>query len=217
MKFYLKVFLLSMIVTSLLVGSGLFAYLNYLKREVTVVDVTNSKNDSVLEKEEKPDVNYADLTSFEDLVEYSNRVNILVLGNDGGRADTIMFVSYDPDYQIVDILTVPRDTYNEVPGYDKPGQHKINSVFGYGQVDGGSNGMKTQVSKLLGVPIHHFVTLDYKAVKDIVKKIRIRLTEDEEEFLEKSHTVNPETYKDYLRGLHYLNQGTEESFETGIK
>ncbi|MCK8059472.1 MULTISPECIES: LCP family protein [unclassified Fusibacter] len=171
MKFYFKVFLLSLVVTSLLFGSGLYAYLNHMKRQVSIVEVPNITDQSPQGKEKPIDVNLADLTMLEDLVEYSNRINVVILGTDGGRADTIMVASYDPDYQLLDIITVPRDTYNEVPGYDKPGQHKINSVFGYGKVDGGSNGMKTQVSKLLGIPIHHFVTLDYNGVADIVDTI----------------------------------------------
>ncbi len=65
--------------------------------------------------------------------------------------------------------------------------------------------------------MQNVLNIQTKAVKNIVQRIKIKLTDEEEELLEKSHTVNPETYKDYLRGLYYLNQGTEESFETGIK
>lgn len=54
------------------------------------------------------------------------------------------------------------------------------------------------------------------AVKDIAQKIRIKLSKDEEQLLAKAYTVNPETYKAYLRGLHAMNQGTAESFERGI-
>jgi AraC-like DNA-binding protein/TolB-like protein/tetratricopeptide (TPR) repeat protein len=64
--------------------------------------------------------------------------------------------------------------------------------------------------------IHHVLTIHSTAVKDIVQKIRIKLTKEEEQFLTKSRTVDPETYKAYLRGMYYLNQGTQESFETGL-
>jgi TolB-like protein/AraC-like DNA-binding protein/Tfp pilus assembly protein PilF len=64
--------------------------------------------------------------------------------------------------------------------------------------------------------MHNALTIQRKAVKDIAHKIRIKLSKDEEQILAKSRTVDPETYKDYLRGMHYLNQGTAESFETGI-
>ena len=54
------------------------------------------------------------------------------------------------------------------------------------------------------------------AAKDIANKIEVKLSKNEAKRLAKSHPVNPETYKAYLRGMYYLNQGTAESFEKGI-
>jgi AraC-like DNA-binding protein/TolB-like protein/Tfp pilus assembly protein PilF len=64
--------------------------------------------------------------------------------------------------------------------------------------------------------MHNVLTVQRKAVKDIAHKIRVKLSKGEEQLLTKSRAVDPETYKDYLRGMYYLNQGTAESFETGI-
>ena len=64
--------------------------------------------------------------------------------------------------------------------------------------------------------MHNVLKIQTTVVKDIAQKIRIKLSKDEEQLLAKSHTVDPETYKAYLRGMYYLNQGTEESFERGI-
>lgn len=55
-----------------------------------------------------------------------------------------------------------------------------------------------------------------KAVKDIAQNINLRLSKKQQKQLEESRKVNPETYKDYLRGLYQLNQGTPESFTRGI-
>jgi pentatricopeptide repeat protein len=65
-----------------------------------------------------------------------------------------------------------------------------------------------------GMP--NVLTVQSSAVKDIAQKINVKLSKNEENRLTKSRTVNPETYKAYLRGMYYLNQGTEESFEKGI-
>ncbi|UCH14918.1 MAG: helix-turn-helix domain-containing protein [Bacteroidales bacterium] len=65
--------------------------------------------------------------------------------------------------------------------------------------------------------MHNVLKLQSNAVKDIAQKIRIKLTKDEEQLLAKTHTINPESYKAYLRGMYHLNQGTEESFDIGIK
>jgi TolB-like protein/AraC-like DNA-binding protein len=64
--------------------------------------------------------------------------------------------------------------------------------------------------------MHNVLSIQTKAAKDIAQKIRIRLSKHEEQLLTKSRKVNPETYKAYLRGMYYLNQGTAESFEEGI-
>ena len=61
------------------------------------------------------------------------------------------------------------------------------------------------------------LTVQTAVAKDIAQKIRIKLTEDEELLLGEKREVDPETYKAYLRGMYYLNQGTPEAFEEGIK
>ncbi|UCH14823.1 MAG: helix-turn-helix domain-containing protein, partial [Bacteroidales bacterium] len=64
--------------------------------------------------------------------------------------------------------------------------------------------------------MHNVLSIQAKAAKDIAQKIRIKLSKHEEQLLTKYRKVDPETYKAYLRGMYYLNQGTAESFETGI-
>jgi len=64
--------------------------------------------------------------------------------------------------------------------------------------------------------MHNVLKIQTKVVKDIAQNINIQLSKDEKQLLAKSHPVDPETYKTYLRGMYYLNQGTEESFKTGI-
>ncbi len=64
--------------------------------------------------------------------------------------------------------------------------------------------------------MQNVLTVQSSAVKDIARNIRIKLSKDEEQRITKTRKVDPETYKDYLRGLYYFNQGTLESFETGI-
>jgi AraC-like DNA-binding protein/TolB-like protein/Tfp pilus assembly protein PilF len=61
------------------------------------------------------------------------------------------------------------------------------------------------------------LTVQSSAVKDIADKINLKLSAYEKKQLANSYSVNPETYKAYLRGMYYLNQGTEESFEKGIE
>jgi len=53
-------------------------------------------------------------------------------------------------------------------------------------------------------------------VRDIVMEIQVKLTPEETERLKKSRTVNPETYKAYVLGMHYLNKSTPEDLQTGL-
>lgn len=55
------------------------------------------------------------------------------------------------------------------------------------------------------------------AARDIAQKINIRLKTSEKHALTKTRSVDPETYKDYLRGMFYLNQGTAGSFNAGME
>jgi TolB-like protein/AraC-like DNA-binding protein len=64
--------------------------------------------------------------------------------------------------------------------------------------------------------MHNVLSIQSTAAKDIAQKINLRLTRNEKERLAQSRKVDPETYKAYLRGMYYLNQGTEDSFEKGI-
>lgn len=64
--------------------------------------------------------------------------------------------------------------------------------------------------------MHNVLKIQTTFVKDIAQKIKIRLSKDEEQLLTKIRMVDPETYRTYLKGMYYLNQGNEASFERGI-
>ncbi|UCH15702.1 MAG: helix-turn-helix domain-containing protein [Bacteroidales bacterium] len=64
--------------------------------------------------------------------------------------------------------------------------------------------------------MHNALKIQKTAVKDIARNINIKLTEDQEQLFTEARQVDPETYKDYLRGLYQLNLGTPESFYLGI-
>lgn len=64
--------------------------------------------------------------------------------------------------------------------------------------------------------LKNILNVQASAAKDIVQKIDIKLSKNEAERLSKSRTVDPETYKAYLRGMYHLKQGTQESVEMGM-
>lgn len=94
----------------------------------------------------------------------SGRVNMLVLGVDGGMTDVIMVASYDLKKQRVDVISVPRDTY-----YDRKGRSgasvKINAVY---SSEGVVRTAEAVSDVLLGMPINYYAVIGYDDVRAIV-------------------------------------------------
>lgn len=111
------------------------------------------------------------IPTTEPLVE-NERINLLLMGIDrrpgeafSSRTDTIMLVSVDPENDSVSILSVPRDLYVVIPGR---GRDRINTAFVYGSTGnnpaGGAQLAMQTVEYNLGVPIDHYVLVDFNAV-----------------------------------------------------
>jgi LCP family protein required for cell wall assembly len=93
---------------------------------------------------------------------------ILVIGSDrrweggnGARSDTIMLVRIQPDRHRIALLSIPRDLYVAIPGH---GHDRINMAFHYG----GERLLTRVVRDTFGVPIDHFVEVDFHGFKDLV-------------------------------------------------
>lgn len=119
--------------------------------------------------------------------EDTGRVNILLLGmrgegveGGGTLADTIMVLSIHPknadtdtDTSRVSLISIPRDTYVNVPNRNE--QRKINAVYALGEEralhKGGIEDMKTIVSEITGLDIPYAVTLNFQGFKDLVNAV----------------------------------------------
>lgn len=98
---------------------------------------------------------------------YNKQVNIIIMGIDGARTDTMILASVNTQNKTVKTLSIPRDTYYPTEGRNGLGQKKINAVYGFKDI-GGPEGVKRTVSKLLGIKIDYYVLVDYDAVKKMV-------------------------------------------------
>ncbi len=143
---------------------------------------------------------------LEILVEESDRVNFVVFAHDGSRADTIMFVSFDPSDQLVDIISIPRDTYWLVDGFTERADHKkINAVFGHAGEKGGSKGLKQEIANMMGVPVDYYVKFNYNgaaAVVDVLGGIEIDVPFD---MLYDDVWAEPELHIDIKAGTQVLD------------
>ncbi|MBC8078297.1 MAG: LCP family protein [Chloroflexales bacterium] len=106
-------------------------------------------------------------------------LNILLLGTDARlgdsaptRTDAIVLVHLDRKDGSVSILSFPRDLWVTYPGY---GQGRINAAYATGEKKirpgAGATLAKATVSKLTGLPIHHFVLVNFAGFKTLIDKL----------------------------------------------
>jgi LCP family protein required for cell wall assembly len=82
----------------------------------------------------------------------------------GERADSVVLVELIPALRRVQVLSLPRDLRVEVGGL---GPGKLNSALTYG----GPSAMVHAVRRLTGLPIHHYLELDFAAVATAVDAV----------------------------------------------
>jgi len=161
MKTFMKVFIISFLSFTLIIGGGIVAFLKFYDPE----PVVNPRGDDLEVVETPGKEDKVPMNDFEKLIYSSKRLNVLLLGMEGPRTDTIILASFDPESKNVDLISIPRDTYFQTKGYNKPEQKKINAVYGRS----GVKGTMEAVSNVLGgIPIHEYIELSYEGVEKIV-------------------------------------------------
>ncbi len=108
------------------------------------------------------------------------RLNILLLGTDGRRdektpprTDTIIVATLDLAHQRAGIISLPRDLWVPIPGYDIT--TKINTAYTIGEnrgyPGGGAQLTKDTVSSFIGRPIEYYVRINFQAFVEFVDLI----------------------------------------------
>lgn len=118
-------------------------------------------------------------------------INVLVIGTDqdtdrAGRTDTIMLVGFNPRTGDAGVLSIPRDTRVEIPG--QQGFHRINVAYAMG----GPRLLMRTVEELLGVDVHHYVTINFSGFErfiDALGGVEVEIP-------------RPMRYDDFAQGLH---------------
>lgn len=112
----------------------------------------------------------------------ASRVNILILGLDyldwtedrkgPSRSDTMVVLTIDPQTHSAGMLSVPRDLWVNIPGFD---YGKLNMAFYYGEANklpgGGPLLAAKTVERVLGVPIHYYAQIDFMTFVYLVDQI----------------------------------------------
>jgi LCP family protein required for cell wall assembly len=79
----------------------------------------------------------------------------------GNRSDTIMILRRDKSTGAASLLSIPRDLWVQVPGHQ--GKRRINSAF-----NDGPEVLVQTIQQDLGLPINHFVEIDFSGFKSLV-------------------------------------------------
>ncbi len=164
MKIFLKIFSVAFLSFVILFSSLFWTFNRYMK--------DNHPNEDELiiraEQSEGEELEPEEVDEFKALINSSDRVNMVIMGLEDVRSDTMMFVSFNPKSKKLDIISLPRDTYFHRQGYDRLDKRKLNSVYG----DHGATGVKTVVSDLLlDVPVDYYVTVSYKGAASIIDSL----------------------------------------------
>jgi LCP family protein required for cell wall assembly len=111
----------------------------------------------------------------------SGPLNLLLLGSDsrattpggkspiGERSDTIMLVHIAKSRGNATIISIPRDSYVEVPagGSWKGGKNKINAAFAYG----GAKLTASTVRQLTGIPLDGAMIANFESIHELVDAV----------------------------------------------
>ncbi|MET9217464.1 MULTISPECIES: LCP family protein [unclassified Streptomyces] len=169
-------------------------------------------------------------------------INILVMGSDGrtteadcklgggcaktgvqtgGNADVEMVVHISADRSNATVMSIPRDTLTDVPacenpktGASTPGYHgMINSALTYGQAC-----QVATVHKLTGIPIDHFIQVDFSGVvsmSDAVGGVSVCVDADVYDTYSHlklsrgTHTLKGVGALEFLRSRHGFGDGSD--------
>ena len=146
MKHFFKVFFTSLICFSLIIAGGLFMF-NGLhgSGNADATDIFNMMNGNNEDK----------------------RINVLLLGLEHERSDTIMVASYNTKTKKADVISIPRDTYVDRDGFRNSANNKINSVY----TVKGIEGLEEMVLSITGIEIDKYITIDYDGVRAAVDAV----------------------------------------------
>src|SRR3989304_1916274 len=111
----------------------------------------------------------------------SDRITVLVMGLDyrdweagagAPRTDSMMLVTLDPVARTAGMLSIPRDLWVEIPGFE---HNRINTAYFLGQsynLPGGGPALAMRtVENLLGVPVPYYAVIEFSAFEHMIDEI----------------------------------------------
>ncbi|MEU0675341.1 LCP family protein [Streptomyces sp. NPDC006172] len=170
-------------------------------------------------------------------------INILVMGSDGrnseadcrlgggcaktgvqsgnGNADVQMVVHIAADRSDATVMSIPRDTMTDVPACEDPGTGRATPAY-FGQINSalryGPACQVATVHQLTGIPIDHFVKMDFSGVvkmSDAVGGVPVCVSGDVYDtyshlkLSKGTHTLKGEAALQFVRSRHGFGDGSD--------
>lgn len=163
-KHFLKVFFASVIFISVILSATALGYILFVDKDIVIGTIKTQASEQAEQLEFYESSSFDYNTSVGKAAKNLKRFNVLVVGLEDSRTDTIMVLSYDMENKVADLISIPRDTYYPRDGYDSPELKKINAVYS----QEGIEALVPAVQELLGIPLEKYVIVDYEAVVSCV-------------------------------------------------
>ena len=117
---------------------------------------------SAAQEPENPEDDARPLSS-EERKEHFYTVLMAGLDDENGGSDTNLLMALDAENGTINVVSLPRDTLLNVSWSVK----KLNNAYHHG----GISQTRTEVSRLLGIPVDYYVTVDLRAFVELVDAI----------------------------------------------
>jgi LCP family protein required for cell wall assembly len=141
----------------------------------TVYDDIDSTLKTVFE-----DVETQNMRDKEVSVDATHPISFALLGIDmygdgiadgGGRSDTIIVATVNPNTKTTTVVSVPRDSYSEMVGYETNLYPEYNDKITHAYAFGGTQMAINSIQEYLNVPIDYYVEINMQGLHDIVEAI----------------------------------------------
>lgn len=147
-----------------------------------------SRLDDTLETVTDDPYKLPDQPNVEQPYEEKKALSFVIVGLDTRKnigmmnTDVLMVAVANPVTHKMTMVSLPRDTRVQIPGY--PGYHKINEVFALGEdmrkraeskkepvTENGMTLLKKTVEHMLGISVGHYVQLDFEGFSAVIDKL----------------------------------------------
>ena len=135
-------------------------------------------------------------------------INILLIGNDSrendedGRSDAMILLSISDKTKTIQMISLLRDMYVEIPGHDG---NRLNAAYAYG----GPELLMETVEQNMGIPVNRYMLVNFEAFSNVVDAaggVDLELTNEEVQYVN-GYLVEYNMLTERPEGTDYLDPG----------